>query len=70
MSYELEDLVRRQRIDIMCLQEVGRCNSSNRARFLNVNTKACKKFFYGVKDGRNGIGIVLAAKFLGRSAIA
>ena len=64
-SYELEDLMRRRRIDIMCLQEVGWRNSGNRARFLNTNTKAYKMFYHGEKNGKNGVGIVLAAEFLG-----
>ena len=63
-SYELEDLMRRRKIDIMCLQEVGWCNSGNRARSLDVNTKAYKMFYHGMKNEKNGVGIVLAAKFL------
>lgn len=64
-SYELEDLMRRRKIDIMCLQEVGWCNSGNRARFLNTNTKDYKMFYHGEANGRNGVGIVLASKYLG-----
>lgn len=63
-SLEMEHLMKRRNIDIMCLQELKWCNTGNKARFLNVQTKACKLFYHGVTNDRNGVGIVLASKYL------
>ena len=48
-SYELEDLINRRKIDIMCLQEDGWCNFASRFRFLRLDTKAYKMFYHGVE---------------------
>ena len=61
-NYDLEDLIQRRRLDIMCLQEVGWCNFGNSTRFLNCKTKDYKMFYHGVTNERNEVGIVLAAK--------
>lgn len=63
-NWELEKIMKKRRIDIMCLQEVKWCNSGNKARFLNVHTKEYKMIYHGVENGRNGVGIVIAARFL------
>lgn len=64
-SYELEEMMVRRRVDILCVQETKWRNTGNRARFLDVRTKAYKMFYYGTEQGKNGIGIILAAELLG-----
>ena len=63
-SYELEEMMVRRRVDILCVQETKWRNTGNRARFLDVKTKAYKMFYYGTEQGKNGVGIILAAKLL------
>jgi len=48
----------------LCVQETGWRNTGNRARFLDCKSKAYKLFYYGEENGRNGIGIILAAKLV------
>jgi exonuclease III len=59
-SLELEEIMQRRRIDIMCVQETKWKNTANRARFLNNKTKAFKFIYHGTVQGRNGVGIILS----------
>ena len=61
-SLELEDVMRRRNIDIMCVQETKWKNTGNRARFLDLKTKAFRLFYHGTVQGKNGIGIILATE--------
>ena len=61
-SIEIEKLMSRRRLDILCVQETKWRNTASRARFLNYNTKAYKLFYYGTQQGKNGIGIILKAE--------
>lgn len=60
-SFEIEDMMNRRRLDILCVQETKWKNTSQRARFLNTKTRAHKMFYNGTEQGRNGIGIILKA---------
>ena len=63
-SCELEDVMRRRNLDVLCVQETKWRNTGNRARFLDNRTKAFKLFYYGVEQDRNGVGIIIAAKLV------
>jgi hypothetical protein len=59
-SLELEEIMQRRNIDILCVQETKWKNTANRARFLNNKTKAFKFIYHGTVQGRNGVGIILS----------
>lgn len=63
-SIELEEVMVRRKLDIICLQELKWKNAGNKARFLNFGTKAYKLIYHGETDGRNGIGIAVKADLL------
>ncbi|XP_063706243.1 craniofacial development protein 2-like [Culicoides brevitarsis] len=58
-SHEIEDLMSRRNITIMCVQEVKWKNASNKTRFLNKATRKNKFYFHGEENNRNGIGIII-----------
>jgi len=41
-SLEIEDMMRRRHLDVLCVQELGWKNTADRARFLDTRTKAYK----------------------------
>lgn len=57
-SLELEDVMRRRRIDVMCVQETKWSNLGNKARFLDFKSKDYKIYYHGTTN-RNGVGIIL-----------
>ncbi|GAB0089080.1 hypothetical protein DMENIID0001_035590 [Sergentomyia squamirostris] len=60
-SEELEDVMKRRRIDILCVQETKwRNDRVDRARFL-TSTHTYKLYYYGVSNDRNGVGIILSS---------
>lgn len=61
-SLELEDVMKRRRIDIMCVQETKWSNLGNKARFLDFRSKNCKIYYHGTSS-RNGVGIILSKKW-------
>lgn len=58
-SHELEDMMIRRRITIMCVQEVKWKNAGDKTRFLNKSTRMHKFYFHGVENNRNGVGIII-----------
>jgi len=64
-SLELEEVLVRRGIDILCVQETKWANTGNRSRFLDLKSKGFKLFYYGTQNGRNGIGIVVRENLLG-----
>lgn len=63
-SCEIEDMMRRRKLDVLCVQETKWRNTGNRARFLDNRTKAYKMFYYGEQQDRNGVGIILPAELV------
>ena len=49
----------------MCVQETKWRNTANRAHFLDPKTRSHKLFYYGMEQGRNGVGIILTAELTG-----
>ena len=62
-SYQLEDVLIRRRIDILCVQETKWRNQSNKSRFLDTRTKNFKIHYHGIENDRNGVGIILSTEF-------
>lgn len=63
-SCEIEDMMRRRNLDVLCVQETKWRNTGSRARFLDNRSKAFKMYYYGEQQDRNGIGIILAAELV------
>ena len=64
-SAEIERVMDRRGINIMCVQETKWRNTMpNHARFL-TESKEYKLYFYGVENDRNGVGIILEKALLG-----
>lgn len=63
-SLELEHLMKRRRIDIMCVQETKWGNLGNKSRFLDLQTKKYKLFYHGINNQENGVGIIISAEYL------
>lgn len=61
-SYQLEDVMIRRRIDILCVQETKWRNQSNKSRFLDTRTKKYKIHYHGIENQRNGVGIILSTE--------
>ena len=61
-SYQLEDVMIRRRIHILCVQETKWRNQSNKSRFLDTRTKEYKIHYHGIENQRNGVGIILSAE--------
>ena len=64
-SLEIQEIMTRRRLDILCVQETKWRNTANRARFLDPKTRSHKLFYYGTEQGRNGVGIILTAELTG-----
>ncbi len=58
-SLEIQDMMVRRRLDILCVQETKWRNTAARARFLNHKTRSHKMFYYGEEQGKNGVGIIM-----------
>lgn len=64
-SADIEDVMERRGISIMCVQETKwRNNMPDRARFL-TESKKYKLYYYGEENNRNGVGVILARSLLG-----
>jgi len=63
-SLELEQLMKKRHIDIMCVQETKWSNLGNKSRFLDLKTKKYKLFYHGINNQRNGVGIIISDKYL------
>lgn len=63
-SFEIEEMMKRRRIDILTVQETKWKNLGNRARFLDTKTRAFKMFYHGTTNGKNGVGIIVAEHLL------
>src|ERR1700750_536291 len=57
-SYQLEDVMIRRRIGILCVQETKWRNQSNKSRFLDTRTKKHKIHYHGVENQRKGVAII------------
>lgn len=62
-SIEIGEMMLKRNIDILCVQETKWSNLGNKTRFLNLKTKTHKLFFHGIKNGVNGVGIIVNAKY-------
>lgn len=51
-SLELEHLMKRRRLDVMCVQETRWGNKGNKSRFLDLKTKQYKLFYHGIDNQR------------------
>ena len=49
-SLEIQEVITRRRLDILCEQETKWRNTANRARFLDPKTRSHKMFYYGTKS--------------------
>lgn len=63
-SLELEQMMKRRRLDILTVQEMKWKNSANKARWLDSRTKAYRLFFAGEENHKNGVGIIVAKELL------
>lgn len=63
-SLELEAIMKLRRIDILTVQETKWSNLGNKSRYLDLKTKSFKLYFHGVESGKNGVGIIVSAKYL------
>ncbi|XP_063708920.1 uncharacterized protein LOC134837472 [Culicoides brevitarsis] len=63
-SLELEHLMKKRRIDVMCVQETKWGNLGNKSRFLDLKTKDYKLFYHGINNQTNGVGIIISRKYL------
>ena len=61
-SLEIQEVITRRRLDILCVQETKGRDTANRARFLDPKTRSHKLSYYGTEQGRNGVGIILTAE--------
>lgn len=59
-SYQLEEVMIRRKIDILCVQETKWKNMGNKSRFLNTTTKQFKIHYHGIENHRNGVGVILS----------
>lgn len=59
-SYQLEEVMNRRKIDILCVQETKWKNLANKARFLNTTTKRYKIHYHGTDNRRNGVGVIVS----------
>ena len=64
-SLEIEEMMLRRRLDVLCVQETKWKNTACRARFLDPKTRSHKLFYYGTEQGKNGVGIILKAELTG-----
>lgn len=62
-SYQLEDVMKRRRLDVLCVQETKWRNLGNKTRFLDTRTKQFKIYYHGLENCRNGVGIILSLEF-------
>lgn len=63
-SLDLEEMMLRRSLDILCVQETKWSNRSNKTRFLDTRTKSFKLFFHGDTNGKNGVGIIVSSEWL------
>ena len=59
-SYQLEDVMIRRRLGILCVQETKWRNQGNKSRYLDTRTKRYKIHYHGIENHRNGVGIILS----------